>query len=114
MSQAISNVKTFRGKVKWFNDAKGYGFVEHTSGRDVFIHYSVIESDGYKTLKDGELIDYDLIEGDKGLHAKKVRRVVTNLSNLNIEVIIEPPKEREESTLVTPDMLDRDSDQLEN
>lgn len=64
-----------RGVVKWFNDAKGFGFIEHTSGRDVFVHYSVIQTDGFKTLKDGEEVNYELSEGDKGLHAAKVVRV---------------------------------------
>jgi len=68
--------QTLRGKVKWFNDAKGYGFIEHDSGRDVFVHYSVIETEGYKTLKDGEPVEYELTDGDKGLHAKRVARVV--------------------------------------
>ena len=64
-----------RGVVKWFNDAKGFGFIEHTSGRDVFVHYSVIQTDGFKTLKDGEEVHYELSEGDKGLHAARVVRV---------------------------------------
>ncbi len=63
-----------RGVVKWFNDAKGFGFIEHSTGRDVFVHYSVIEWEGFKTLKDGEEVDYELREGDKGLHASKVVR----------------------------------------
>lgn len=66
----------FKGVVKWFNNAKGYGFVEHVDGQDVFIHYSVIESDGYRTLKDGEEIEYEINFGEKGLSAKKVRRLV--------------------------------------
>ncbi len=66
-----------RGVVKWFNDAKGFGFIEHTSGRDVFVHYSVIQTEGFKTLKDGEEVDYELCEGDKGLHAAKVFRAQT-------------------------------------
>ena len=66
--------ETLRGVVKWFNDAKGFGFIEHTSGRDVFVHYSVIEWDGFKTLKDGEEVDYELKEGEKGLHAARVGR----------------------------------------
>lgn len=64
-----------RGVVKWFNDAKGFGFIEHTSGRDVFVHYSVIQCEGFKTLKDGEEVNYQLSEGDKGLHAARVVRV---------------------------------------
>lgn len=63
-----------RGVVKWFNDAKGFGFIEHSTGKDVFVHYSVIQSDGFKTLKDGEEVNYELSEGDKGLHAAKVFR----------------------------------------
>lgn len=63
-----------RGIVKWFNDAKGFGFIEHETGRDVFVHYSVIETEGFKTLKDGEEVEYELREGDKGLNASRVLR----------------------------------------
>lgn len=63
-----------KGTVKWFNDAKGFGFIEHTSGRDVFVHYSVIETEGFKTLKDGEEVVYEIKEGPKGLHAARVQR----------------------------------------
>ncbi|MCB0354485.1 MAG: cold shock domain-containing protein, partial [Bdellovibrionales bacterium] len=65
---------TQKGVVKWFNDAKGFGFLEHETGKDVFVHYSVIQSEGFKTLKDGEAVDYELSEGPKGLHAVKVYR----------------------------------------
>lgn len=67
--------ETLKGVVKWFNDAKGFGFIEHTSGKDVFVHYSVIETEGFKTLKDGEEVLYEIEEGPKGLHAVKVQRV---------------------------------------
>ena len=63
-----------KGQVKWFNDAKGFGFIEHTNGEDVFVHYSVIEWDGFKTLKDGEEVEYELKAGQKGLHAARVTR----------------------------------------
>lgn len=72
MSESESS--TLKGVVKWFNDAKGFGFIEHTSGRDVFVHYSVIASEGFKTLKDGETVEYELKEGPKGLQAAKVLR----------------------------------------
>lgn len=63
-----------KGVVKWFNNAKGFGFIEHESGKDVFVHYSVIQDDGYKSLKDGEEVEYEITEGPKGFHAIKVAR----------------------------------------
>ena len=62
------------GKVKWFNDSKGYGFIETPDGNDVFVHYSCIEMDGYKTLVEGMDVDYEFTQGDKGLHATRVTR----------------------------------------
>ena len=62
------------GKVKWFNDSKGYGFIETPDGNDVFVHYSSIEMDGYKTLVEGMDVDYEFTQGDKGLHATRVTR----------------------------------------
>ena len=62
------------GKVKWLNDAKGYGFIETPDGNDVFVHYSSIEMDGYKTLVEGMDVDYEFTQGDKGLHATRVTR----------------------------------------
>lgn len=73
------------GVVKWFNDAKGFGFIEHTNGQDVFVHYSVIEWEGFKTLKDGEQVQYELKEGEKGLHAAKVTRPNAKLSEAEKE-----------------------------
>jgi CspA family cold shock protein len=79
MSDSQSN--TLKGTVKWFNDAKGFGFIAHSSGRDVFVHYSVIATDGFKTLKDGETVEYELKEGPKGLQAAKVVRTASSDSN---------------------------------
>ena len=60
------------GKVKWFNDKKGYGFITHDDGSDVFVHYSVIEVDGFKTLSEGQKVEYEFSTGPKGLQATKV------------------------------------------
>ena len=68
------------GKVKWFNNVKGYGFIDYNSGEDIFVHYSVIKQDGYKTLAEGQLVDFDLIETPKGLQAVNVATTTTNTS----------------------------------
>ena len=60
------------GKVKWFNNEKGYGFIDHSSGEDIFVHYSAIKQDGYKSLSEGQLVNFDLIETPKGLQAINV------------------------------------------
>ncbi|OGC09539.1 cold-shock protein [candidate division KSB1 bacterium RBG_16_48_16] len=59
------------GTIKWFNDTKGYGFIAR-DGQDVFVHFSVIEMDGYRTLQKGDLVEYEVEDGSKGLHATKV------------------------------------------
>lgn len=64
-----------RGKVKWFNDNKGYGFILNDHGEDVFVHFSVIEMEGYKTLAEGIEVEFECISGEKGLHATRVVRV---------------------------------------
>ncbi len=71
----MSESEALKGVVKWFNDAKGFGFIEHNTGEDVFVHYSVIEDEGFKTLKDGEEVSYEIEQGPKGLHAVKVSRI---------------------------------------
>ncbi|HMB94730.1 MAG TPA: cold-shock protein [Tepidisphaeraceae bacterium] len=65
------------GKVKWFNDQKGFGFISSESGKDIFVHHSVIEGQGFKTLQDGEAVEYDAEEGPKGTKATRVRRMAT-------------------------------------
>lgn len=62
------------GKVKWFNDQKGFGFISNEEGKDVFVHHSVIEGSGFRTLQDGESVDYDFEDGPKGMKATKVVR----------------------------------------
>jgi CspA family cold shock protein len=61
-----------RGKVKWFNEAKGYGFIEQDDGPDVFVHYSAIVEDGFKTLSEGQEVEFEMRQGDKGPQATKV------------------------------------------
>lgn len=65
-----------KGKVKWFNNAKGYGFIAQDNGDDVFVHYSVIQQDGYRSLNAGEEVEFDLTNGDKGLQASKVIKIL--------------------------------------
>ncbi len=60
------------GKVKWFNNSKGYGFIEQEDGEDVFVHFSAIQSEGYKSLNEGDAVDFEVTEGPKGLQAKNV------------------------------------------
>ena len=69
------------GKVKWFNNEKGYGFIEYREGEDVFVHYSAIKLDGYKTLNEGDEVRFDLIETDKGLQAKNVEIIKAKVIN---------------------------------
>lgn len=63
------------GTVKWFNDAKGYGFIMRDDGSDVFVHYSSIEGDGFRTLNQGQTVEYDELEGPKGLYAANVHKL---------------------------------------
>ena len=65
----------FKGKVKWFNDNKGYGFIQREDGTDVFVHFSAIEGEGYKTLKEGQEVEFEVVESPKGLQASKVIRL---------------------------------------
>lgn len=64
-----------KGKVKWFNDAKGFGFIEQESGEDVFVHFSTIQMDGFKTLTEGQMVEFEVESGAKGLHASSVTRL---------------------------------------
>ena len=64
----------YKGKVKWFNNAKGYGFIGREDGPDVFVHYSSIQLDGYKTLKEGDDVEFDIVQGQKGPQADAVVR----------------------------------------
>ena len=65
----------FRGKVKWFDEKKGYGFISKENGGDVFVHYSAIEMPGFKTLKQGQIVEFEVVKGPKGEQASKVKVV---------------------------------------
>ena len=66
-----------RGKVKWFNAEKGFGFIERENGTDVFVHFSAITIDGYKTLQEGAEVQFDIVEGMKGAQAANVTPIAT-------------------------------------
>lgn len=63
------------GKIKWFNNEKGYGFIEGENEEDVFVHYTAIKQDGYKSLSEGQIVEYELLETEKGLQAINVKEV---------------------------------------
>jgi CspA family cold shock protein len=63
------------GKVKWFNDAKGYGFIQREDGEDVFVHFTAIQSDGFKTLAEGQEVEFEVLDGQKGPQAAHVLKV---------------------------------------
>lgn len=67
---------TFEGKVKWFNETKGYGFIQQEGGPDIFVHYSAIKIDGFKTLAEGDNVSFDIVEGERGPKAANVQKVV--------------------------------------
>lgn len=64
-----------KGTVKWFNESKGFGFITQESGEDVFIHYSAIQGDGFRTLREGARVEFDVVRGPKGLQAANARLI---------------------------------------
>jgi CspA family cold shock protein len=64
-----------QGRVKWFNDAKGYGFIAREDGPDVFVHYSAIQGDGFRSLAEGQTVAFEITEGPKGLQATNVTKI---------------------------------------
>jgi cold shock protein len=69
------NVEKLKGTVKWFNNAKGYGFIGHEGGADVFVHYSAITAEGYKSLQEGDAVEFEIVQGQKGPQAANVNKV---------------------------------------
>jgi cold shock protein len=67
-----TSVSKEQGTVKWFNAAKGYGFIQRQSGEDVFVHFSAIQADGYKSLNEGQAVEFEVKQGPKGLQAENV------------------------------------------
>ncbi len=63
------------GRVKWFNNKKGYGFIERQEGGDVFVHYTAIKAEGFRSLEEGEIVTFDVVRGPKGLQAENVERL---------------------------------------
>jgi CspA family cold shock protein len=78
------------GTVKWFNSRKGYGFIATTDGSDVFVHYSSISSDGYKTLEEGDAVSFDVVQGEKGPRAENV--VPRSAANAKAKKVEQPRK----------------------
>ena len=64
-----------KGKVKWFNDSKGYGFIEQEGGGDVFVHHTSIEAEGFRSLAEGDLVEFEVKQGPKGLQAANVKKI---------------------------------------
>jgi len=64
-----------RGAVKWFNESKGFGFIAREGGSDVFVHHSAIQGNGFKTLAEGQRVEFEVVQGQKGLQAKEVRKL---------------------------------------
>ncbi len=64
-----------RGTVKWFSAKKGYGFISDADGNDIFVHFSAIDMDGFKELKENDMVEFDVIESDKGVQAANVRKI---------------------------------------
>jgi cold shock protein len=64
-----------QGRVKWFNPEKGYGFIEVDNGKDVFVHYSEIKEEGFKTLEEGQAVEFDIVEGNRGPQAANVTKL---------------------------------------
>lgn len=84
---------SIHGEVKWFDPKKGYGFIVGPEGQDVFVHFSQIMGDGFRSLKDGEKVEYELVEGDKGLQARDVKRAEAPVTEAASQPAAQPAHE---------------------
>jgi CspA family cold shock protein len=71
----VGGRKLMQGKVKWFNPEKGFGFIEREGGEDVFVHFSAIQMDGYKSLEEGQTVEFDIVKGERGAQAANVTKI---------------------------------------
>jgi cold shock protein len=74
-SQGRTSTMRIQGKVKWFNNAKGYGFIERDGGADVFVHFSAVQGNGFRTLEEGQAVEFEIVDGPKGQQAGNVTKV---------------------------------------
>ena len=74
-ARQVSTMERITGKVKWFNNAKGYGFIEREGGSDVFVHYSAIQGSGFRSLEEGQNVEFEIVDGPKGPQAGNVVRI---------------------------------------
>ena len=74
LTQEVYQLRS-KGRVKWFNERRGYGFIEQADGDDLFVHYSAIQTEGFKTLEEGQEVEFDIVDGPKGLQAANVTLV---------------------------------------
>ncbi len=75
LARLIGGTQVYRGTVKWFSNEKGYGFISRPDGPDVFVHYSAIDEEGFKTLEEGQQVEFDIVEGARGPQAANVRKL---------------------------------------
>lgn len=82
------------GTVKWFSDAKGYGFIERDDGGDIFVHHTAIEGSGFKTLKEGERVEFEVLEEDKGPKAQNVTRTAGEGADAGLDEPVRTPTDQ--------------------